>query len=195
MEDRIPYWFYEFTHLACMAVFNLGFSLRTEGRRNVPATGPALLIANHQSYLDPAVVGLATRRHLCFLARETLFRRPAFARLIRLLNAVPVDQDGVGIGGLRIILRQLQSGRAVVIFPEGHRTPDGNMLPLKPGVQLLIQKAKAPVVPVGIAGTFDAWPRWSPLPIPAPVFLPAGKGSVAVSVGRALPPERFVDLS
>ena len=108
---------------------------------------------------------------------------------------MPVDQEGVGIGGLRAILHQLQAGHAVVIFPEGHRTPDGKMLPLKPGVQLLIQKAKAPVVPVGIAGTFDAWPRWSPLPIPAPVFLPAGRGTLAVSVGKALPSERFVDLS
>src|ERR1700758_5370316 len=65
---------YEATYWVSMALMTVGFSLRSEGRQHVPRAGPALLVANHQSFLDPALVGLCSRRHLCFLARKTLFR-------------------------------------------------------------------------------------------------------------------------
>ena len=194
MEDWTSYLLYEGVFWASMTGLTLGFSLRTEGMRHVPPTGAALLIANHQSYLDPALVGLAARRHLRFLARKTLFRSRWFGWLIRTLNAVPIDQEGTGLEGLKTILHQLQAGQAVLVFPEGHRTGTGELLPLKPGIQLLIRRTEAPVVPVGIAGAYEAWPRWSPLPIPAPLFLPPGKGTLAVSVGRPLDRRRLLDL-
>src|SRR4051812_43478804 len=84
---------YEFCKGLAYSAFALGFSLRTEGGRNIPRKGPALLIANHQSFLDPALVGVASPRHLRYLARKTLFRHPAFTWLIRSLHAVPVDQE------------------------------------------------------------------------------------------------------
>src|SRR6185436_3601001 len=105
-------------------------------------------------------------------------KNPLFAALIRSLNAVPIDQEGIGKDGIRTILEQLQLGRAVVVFPEGERTPDGRMLPLKPGIHLLIKRTQAPIVPVGIAGAFDAWPRGRRFPMPAPLFWPAGKGTI-----------------
>src|SRR5579864_1101380 len=144
------YLFYEATYLFSMTAMTLGFSLRTIGRNNIPKHGPVLLIANHQSYLDPMLVGLSSRRHLCFLARKTLFGNPYFARLIHALNAVPIDQEGVGREGIQTILEQLRLGQAVVVFPEGGRTGDGRMEPLKPGVHLLIKKSSAPVIPVGV---------------------------------------------
>jgi 1-acyl-sn-glycerol-3-phosphate acyltransferase len=188
------YWFYEAAYVVSAAAMTLGFSLRTEGRENMPRQGPALLIANHQSYLDPVLVGLASRRHLCFLARKTLFHNPLFARLIYRLNAVPIDQEGVGKEGIRTIENQLRRGQAVVVFPEGERTADGQVHPLKPGIHLLIRRTKAPIVPVGIAGAFEAWPRWRRFPIPAPLFLPAGRGALAVTVGRPLDAARFTAL-
>src|SRR5205823_5147389 len=136
-EGWLAYLCYEAAFWFSMTGMSLAFSLRTEGARHVPAKGPALLIANHQSYLDPVLVGLAARRHLCYLARKPLFNRPAFARLLRGLGGVPIDQEGLGIAGLRTTLGQLRLGRAVVVFPEGERTPEGTMLPLKPGVHLL----------------------------------------------------------
>jgi 1-acyl-sn-glycerol-3-phosphate acyltransferase len=185
---------YEGTFWASMTGLTLGFSLRTEGMEHVPRHGPALLIANHQSFLDPPLVGVAARRPLRYLARKTLFRRPALAWLIRSLNAVPIDQEGLGLEGLRVILHQLQAGQAVLVFPEGERTHDGSILPLRPGIQLLIKRARAPIVPVGIAGAFEAWPRWRPFPIPAPLFLPPGKGTLAVSVGPPLDAHHFLEL-
>jgi 1-acyl-sn-glycerol-3-phosphate acyltransferase len=179
------YLIYESAYWLSMCAMTLGFSLRTAGRRHIPCTGPALLIANHQSFVDPVLVGLATRRHLSFLARQTLFRRPALAWLLRHLSAVPIDHEGVGKEGIKAILEQLRAGRAVVVFPEGTRSRDGKLQPLRPGVQLLIKRTEAPIVPVGIAGAYDAWPRTQHLPTPAPLFLPA-EGGIAVVVGKPL---------
>jgi 1-acyl-sn-glycerol-3-phosphate acyltransferase len=194
VKDWLSSLWYEGCYWVSSAAMTLGFSLRTEGRGNVPAHGPALVIANHQSFLDPLLVGLASRRHLCYLARKTLFRHALLAWLMRSLNAVPIDQEGVAKEGLRTILEQLQSGQAVVVFPEGQRSGDGALQPLRPGIQLLIRRTQAPIVPVGIAGAFNAWPRSRPLPLPAPLFLPAGPRTIAVSVGRPLHGQRFANL-
>jgi 1-acyl-sn-glycerol-3-phosphate acyltransferase len=178
-----------------MTGMTLGFSLRTEGMQYVPLHGPALLIANHQSFLDPVLVAVAARRRVGALARKTLFRNAAFGWLLRSLNAVPIDQEGIGIEGLRVAVQFLQKGRALIVFPEGERSADGQMHALKPGIHLLIKRARAPVVPVGIAGAFEAWPRWRPYPIPAPFFLPATKRCCAVSIGEALEASEMADLS
>ena len=194
MHDALSYLWYESFFWVSGPAMTLGFSLRTEGMRHVPKSGPALLIANHQSYFDPDLVGIAARRHLCFLARKTLFRNKVFAWVIRTLEAIPIDQEGIGIDGIRDILEQLRAGRAVLVFPEGERTHDGQLQPLRPGVSLLIKKAQAPVVPVGIAGAYDAWPRWRPFPIPAPLFLPAQKSTIALSIGPPLDGRQLAEL-
>jgi len=187
------YW-HEFLYLPYHFLFTLGFSLRTTGMLNMPKTGPALLVANHQSFLDPLIIGLVARRPLVYLARKTLFRNPLFAWMIRSLNAVPIDQESVGKEGIRTILSQLQRGRPVVVFPEGSRTDDGNMQPFKPGVHLLIKRTQAPIVPVGIAGAYDAWPIWRSYPIPAPLFMPAGPGTISVSLGKPIDSSHYAAM-
>jgi 1-acyl-sn-glycerol-3-phosphate acyltransferase len=193
-----PVWlshlWYEMVHFSGVGLFTLGFSMRVEGSRNMPPRGPVLVIANHQSFLDPWLAGMAVRRHLVYLARKTLFRHPLFAGLIRSLNAVPIDQEGVGKEGIKIILSHLRKEKAVLVFPEGNRTEHGGMQPFYPGIHLLIRKAESAIVPVGIAGAFDAYPRWRPVPIPAPLFLPPGKGTLAVSVGKPLDSRRFAEM-
>lgn len=195
MREWSSYLWYEAIYLISHMACSLGFSLRTEGRDQVPPTGPVLLIANHASFLDPVLIGLATRRHLSFLARKTLFRNPVFGNLIQSLNAVPIDHEGVGKEGLKTTLAHLQKGNAVVVFPEGTRTEDGSMAPFKPGVHLLISRANAAIVPVGIAGVYDAWPVWRPYPIPSPLFLPARgeSGTIAVSVGAPVRSEDYAN--
>ncbi len=186
---------YDLMHVAGMAAFTLGFSMRYEGTRHMPKTGPVLVIANHQSFLDPWLVGLAVQRRLTYLARKTLFRNRLFAALIRSLNAVPIDQEGVGKEGLKTVVAQLRHGKAVLVFPEGTRTPDGTMQPLRPGIHLLLKRARARIVPVGIAGAYDAWPIWRAFPVPAPLFMPARPGTVAIAVGSPMDSQRFSELS
>jgi 1-acyl-sn-glycerol-3-phosphate acyltransferase len=190
-------WFrlwHEFLYLPYHMAFTLGFSMRLQGQRNMPKTGPALLIANHQSFLDPPIVGLVARRPLVYLARKTLFNNPYFAALIRSFNAIPIDQDGIGLDGIRAVLEQLRHGKAVLVFPEGARTPDGEMHPLKAGIHLLIKRAQAPIVPVGIAGAYHAWPITRSYPIAAPLFLPAQEATISVCMGKPLDSRRYAEL-
>jgi 1-acyl-sn-glycerol-3-phosphate acyltransferase len=181
------------SYAATTAMMTLSFSTRTAGMHHMPLEGPALVVANHQSYLDPPLVGMAARRELVYLARKTLFRNQFFAAFIRAYNAVPIDQEGIGKEGIRTILDQLERGRAVLVFPEGERTPHGGMLPLKPGIHLLIKRTQSWIVPVGIAGAYDVWPRWRPAPVPAPLCQPGARG-IAVVIGEPFPSSALAGL-
>ena len=132
---------------------------------HMPKTGPVLLAANHQSFLDPPVIGFAiTVRHLDYVARAGLFASPVFGGLIRALNAIPISEEGPDTAAIREILRRLEAGRAVLIFPEGSRTPDGAIRDFKRGVAVLVGRSSCPVMPVAIEGVFDTWPRSSRWP-------------------------------
>jgi 1-acyl-sn-glycerol-3-phosphate acyltransferase len=188
------FWYEFFYHLHCL-LLTLGFSLRAEGMRHIPPRGPVLILANHQSFFDPMVLGCITHRHVSFLARKTLFHPPWFGWLIRSLNAFPVDQEGVAKDGIRTVLQLLAKGQVVIVFPEGTRTEDGKMAPLKPGVQLLLKRAPVPVVPVGIAGAFEAMPYWEKVPKLCPLWLPATRSAMAAVVGPPLDGRRLGELS
>jgi 1-acyl-sn-glycerol-3-phosphate acyltransferase len=165
---------YEFLHVFCRLMAVVLFRIRCEGRENVPKKGGALVLSNHQSNLDPVLIGLACDRRLNYLARETLFTFAPFRLLIQSLDAIPIDREGLGLAGLKETLRRLKRGELVLIFPEGTRTRDGEVAPLKPGFSALAQRANVPLLPVGIEGSFAAWPRWQPIPLPATIHIHFG---------------------
>src|SRR5258707_1100818 len=123
----------------------------------VPLKGPVILASNHASILDPPLVGSGLRRGINFLARESLFRFPLVGWVLRRWNSVPVDRDGGGAAGLRAILDRLLAGGAIILFPEGTRTRTGNLQPARAGIGLTVIKSTAPVVPVRVFGTFEAY--------------------------------------
>jgi 1-acyl-sn-glycerol-3-phosphate acyltransferase len=140
------------------------FSLRVAGRERWPADGGALICANHQSYFDPPLVGLTCGRRLTYLGRQTLFANWLLAPIIRFMDTIPIDREGGGLSGLKETLRRLKRGDMVLIFPEGTRTRDGELQPLKPGFCAVARRSHVPLVPVALDGAYDAWPRTSPLP-------------------------------
>lgn len=145
-----------------MTVF---YDLKVYGRWNVPATGGVLLASNHQSFLDPVVLAIGSQdRMLSFLAKSELFKNPVFGRLIWALNAFPVEQGSGDVGAVKESIRRLADGHMLNVFPEGSRTPDGDIHPLEKGVGLVIRRAKVTVVPVVVDGSFEAWPRFRPGP-------------------------------
>jgi len=143
----------------CQVIFSTCFKVRAFGRDNVPANGPALLVCNHQSYLDPIVCGLALKRELNYIARASLFRNRYFSRLIRSVNAFPIQRDQADLAAIRTIINRLQQNRAVLIFPESTRTPDGRIRTIKSGIDLIVRRSRTVTIPVIIDGAFEAWPR------------------------------------
>jgi 1-acyl-sn-glycerol-3-phosphate acyltransferase len=142
---------------------------------NVPSTGPVILASNHASFMDPPLVGAATRREINYLARESLFRFPVLGSILKAVNAVPVDREGGGASGLRAIFDRLLKGGAIILFPEGTRTEDGSLRPAKSGIGLTVIKSEAPVVPVRVFGTFDAFSRHHSFPRPCKIAVKFGK--------------------
>lgn len=133
---------------------------RAYGSRRVPESGAVLLVANHQSYLDPPAIGVGVgHRHLDFVARLGLFGGRVLAWLLTQFNSLPIREQGGDTGAIKEILRRLQDGRAVLIFPEGTRTIDGSMSEFKRGVAVLVKRSACPVIPIAVEGCFDAWPR------------------------------------
>ena len=134
------------------------YRIRVHGLENYPAYDGALICANHQSNLDPLVIGVSCPRPVNFLAKQSLFRPGIMGWFIRGNDAIPIDRNGTGIGGMKETLRRLKKGESVAIFPEGARSLDGELQGLRQGFCALARRTSATLVPVGIEGTFHALP-------------------------------------
>jgi 1-acyl-sn-glycerol-3-phosphate acyltransferase len=157
-----------------------GWNSRVYGRHNEPSEGGVLYISNHQSFLDPMLVGFSLVRPLSYMARSTLFDTPGLKQLMSALNAFPVNRGTADTGALKEALRRIKRGGQVLVFAEGTRTRDGKIAPFLPGVSLLAQRAAKWIVPVVVDGAYEAWPRSQSLP---------STGNVTVSIGEAIPVE------
>jgi len=155
-------------------VFATYFHWRVFHPERVPSTGPVILAANHASYIDPPLVGAGARRHISFLARKTLFHSLVGVAL-RSWRVVPVDRDGGGGAGLKAILGRLLEGGAILLFPEGTRTSDGELQAARSGIGLVVVKSVAPVVPVRVFGTYRAYGRDRRFPLPQRLMVKYGR--------------------
>lgn len=154
---------YETARLITGIIGKLFYRYRALGHENWPEGG-GLVCSNHQSYIDPILAGLAYQGRLNYLARENLFRMWIFRWLIESLQAIPINRDGLGIGGLKAALRLLKRDEKVLIFPEGTRTIDGSIQPFQPGFLAIARRGKVPLIPMAIVGAFECWPRHRSFP-------------------------------
>src|SRR2546430_9012423 len=145
-------------HLSRLAG-RLFFRFRVIHRERMIQSGPVILAMNHQSYLHPPLAGTACDRAIYFLARRTLLNVPLLGWVLPKLNVIPVNQEGVDRSAIKAVIRVLQAGNGVLVFPEGSRTLDGNLQSAEPGLGLIIAKTLAPVVPMRIFGAREALPR------------------------------------
>jgi 1-acyl-sn-glycerol-3-phosphate acyltransferase len=151
------------------ALFRVLFTYDCVGEENVPDSGPALVVANHPSYLDPILLSLQVRRPIRFMAWDALFRVPLLGSLIRAFGAFPVDtRRGRGRDAYAKARALIEKGQVVGLFPEGGRSRTGWMEPtLREGAARLVLETGAPLVPATIAGAYRAWPHYQSLPRPA----------------------------
>ena len=186
MKDLRRYW-YAVCQQVARVLFTLFFRIRVTHRERLPAQGGVLVVSNHQSYLDPILVAVGMSRPFHPMARETLFRFPPFAMLIRSLYAFPVRRASADLGAIREAMRRLKDGAVVLMFPEGTRTRDGSIAPLQAGPITIAGRTGVPVVPVVIEGAFEAWPRTCWLPRPHQVRVAFGRPLSAEEVAAGDP--------
>ncbi len=174
--------FYTIARAICRIFFKLFFRVRVRGEGNIPGRGPVLIAPNHVSFLDPVAVGTATRRRIHYMARDDLFTVPVLGRLIKHLNTFPVKRDRPDPQAIKEALRVLEKGEALLLFPEGTRSPDGKLLPGQLGIGMLAWHSRATVIPTAIIGSDKALPvgaKW------------IKRERIEVRFGKAISPEEF----
>lgn len=160
------------------------FRGEVSGLENVPRHGPYLLAANHCSHLDPPMLGCQIPHQVRFFARKSLWKPGIPKWWMDHIECIPVDRDGADVGALKKTIAALEAGAVVILFPEGTRSMDGQLQPAKAGVGMIACKARVPVVPARIFGSFEAFGRNAKLPTPHPI---------SYAIGRPLEPADYDD--
>lgn len=144
-------------------IFLFLFRYRIEGAENIPRKGKCILAGNHTGHLDPFIVQMATNRQLWFVTGPAAFKVPIVRHLLKYYNVLPL-KFGKGLEAIESANQKLNSGEAVIIFPEGKFTPDGELCKFNRGVGLMAKATNAPIIPFAIKGGFETWGRTRRLP-------------------------------
>ncbi|MBX5437535.1 MAG: 1-acyl-sn-glycerol-3-phosphate acyltransferase [Alicyclobacillaceae bacterium] len=124
------------------------------GDEHIPPEGPVIIASNHIHFLDPPLIGASTKRFVYFMAKVELFRWRPIALLLSRFGAFPVRRGGNDKTAVRLALSVPAHGGCLIIFPEGHRSRTGQLLPGMPGVAFIARKAQCPVVPAAVIGPY-----------------------------------------
>jgi 1-acyl-sn-glycerol-3-phosphate acyltransferase len=166
---------YGFFYGLCRLAHQMFFRGDVIGLENLPDTGGYIVAANHVSHLDPPIVGQFLPRQVAFFARKTLWKPGIAAWWLDAVGTIPVDRDGgTSLDAIKRVLQALARGKVVIMFPEGTRSPNGELQPAKPGVGLLACKAHVPVVPARIFGSLEAFGRDGRMRLGSPISVTYG---------------------
>ena len=150
---------YRFGHWLARFCFTTFGRLEIAGAECVPQYGPLIVVSNHLSFNDPPLLVAAIPRPLFFIGKQELFKNPIARFCMRAFHVSPVNRSAAGIDAVRVLMQNLERDRAVVIFPEGHRSPDHTLQKGMLGVVYLALKSQAPILPVAVTGT-QTFPLW-----------------------------------
>ena len=172
-------WWWRLSQALSRLVAGIFWKFRAFGLENIPRTGGVLLASNHQSFLDPVLVAMVLSREMHFMARRTLFRNPAFRAIIAGYNAFAIERDSADVKGVNSAIARLEAGNILLVFPEGTRTGNGSIAPMK-SVGVMAERAAVPIVPVLIQGAYEVWPKGRLIP---------HLGTISLVFGKPLSPE------
>lgn len=175
-------WLYSVLWIVCRALGVSVFGVRTRFAEPLPERGGLIVLSSHQSHLDPLLLGLACDRRLSSLARSSLYAFKPFGAVITALDAIPIDREASALVAMKTVIRRLEEGAAVIIFPEGTRTATGRLGELKSGFALIAKRAGVPIVPVAIVGAWECWPKTRIFPRP---------GRIRLEFGRVIRPDEI----
>lgn len=168
-------WWYRFCRFWFRVYFHLYHRGRIYNSERLPDNGAFILAGNHVSFLDPPFFGMACKREAFYMARDTLFRNPLANWILRSWHCVPISRDRGDIGAMRTVLRMLSEGKAVLMFPEGTRSEDGQLQEPRAGIGMIVARANVPILPMRIFGTERALPKGAGLPRPVKVEIKFGE--------------------
>jgi 1-acyl-sn-glycerol-3-phosphate acyltransferase len=167
---------YGLCHYLLRVLYDIGFRGDVYGQDNIPESGPFMLASNHASHLDPPFVGAHVPRQVSFFARKTLWKPGLASWWLDTVGTIPVDRDGGSdVNSIKRVLQAIKDGKVIILFPEGTRSPDGNLQRAKPGVGMLACRTRVPVVPARIFGSFHAFGRDGKLRLCTPISVVYGK--------------------
>jgi 1-acyl-sn-glycerol-3-phosphate acyltransferase len=167
---------YGICHYIILLVYDGFFRGEVVGVENLPKSGPFIVASNHASHLDPPAVGCNIPRQLAFFARKSLWNGKFATWWLNGVGAIPVDRDGTSdVGAMKAVLRTLQAGKILTLFPEGTRSPDGTLQPPKSGVGMIACRSRVPVVPARIFDSHIAFGRSGKLRLGTPMTIVYGK--------------------
>lgn len=146
-------WFYYVARAILRILFPLLTRCQVKGKENIPGQGPVLVVANHLSLVDPPLLGICLRRKMVFMAKKELFHSKFTGYFIRGFGAFPVHRGHLDRGALRQADQALAKGLALIMFPEGTRSYDGQLQSGFSGLALIALRNGVPILPVGITGT------------------------------------------
>ncbi len=176
---------YGFFHYLSVVIYDMCFRGEVAGLEHLPRQGAFLIASNHASHLDPPIVGAQVSRQMCFFARKTLWKPGIASWWLDTVGTIPVDRDGGSdVSAIKRVLRALADDKALILFPEGTRSTDGNLQSAKPGVGLIACRTQVPVVPARIFGSYEAFGRGQGMRLGTPV---------SVVFGKPLPPSAYDD--
>lgn len=158
--------FIKFIKWILLFYFKAFHQIKFYGYENIPLTGPVIIAPNHVSYYDPVFVGAGITRDVEFMAWGRLFSIPILSKMIRLCGAFPVEASKADKSAYVDAIRTLEKGMALIVFPEGKRSDDGEVKEFKPGIARIACRANAMIVPATISGAYEAWPKHRTLPRP-----------------------------
>lgn len=144
---------YYFACLLIRSVLKIGWRYKRIGTEHVPRAGGVIIAANHVAYVDPPFIGGVCPRELFYLAKAELFSNPIFGWLIRKYNAIPITRGAFDRRAITQAVRLLKEGKALLFFPEGTRSRDGNFLEPKLGLGMIAKEAGVPIVPAYISNS------------------------------------------
>lgn len=166
---------YGFCHYIIIGMSDAFFRGEVAGLEHLPSTGGFIVAANHQSHLDPPLIGGQVTRQMCPFARKTLWKPGLAAWWLDAVGCIPVDRDGGSdVQAMKRVLRALGEGKVLILFPEGTRSPTGELQTPKPGVGFMACRTGVPVVPARVFGSFKAFGRNAPLRLGTPVSVVFG---------------------
>ena len=173
-------------------LINIVYRIRPTGLENVPKTGPAVIVCNHVSYMDPILLAGSVRRPMRFVTWYKIFQIPLLSFFFRNMKAIPIagarEDEQIMHDAFEKVDEELAAGNLVCIFPEGGITYDGEVQRFRPGIEKIIARRPVPVVPVALGRLWGSWfsrrKSGGLRTIPGRLF-----ARVPITVGEAVPPQ------